>query len=73
MVSQIVEKLRKIGVHPVVVSPITGANRHQRRTEDAKARSYRDLSQRKPTDWQAAQRKRRKTAAASRKRNRAQQ
>lgn len=69
MVSPKVEALRRIDVHPVVIQA-TGSNRHQRRAEEAKAHNYRDLAQRKPVDWQAKRVAARRTAAASRRRNR---
>lgn len=69
MVSPKVEELRKIDIHRTVITP-TGSNRHQRRTEDAKAHQYRDLARSKPANWQAKRRTARRTAAASRKRNR---
>jgi hypothetical protein len=70
MVSKIVEELRKIDVHPVVVTPVSGSNRHERREEEAKAHQYRELAKRKSRNWRAKRKAARRQAAASRKRNR---
>jgi hypothetical protein len=70
MVSQKVEALRKVGVRKVVVTPMPGANRHQRRVEAAKAHDHSGLAKRRPDNWQQARRKARRTASESRRVNR---
>ena len=71
MVSEIVKKLREIDVHPVVVTPVSGPNRHERRKLDAQARQYRHLAKPAPRDWASRRRKARKQTSASRRANRA--
>ena len=69
MVSPIVEKLRKLDVHPEVVTEVSGPNRHERRKTAAEARQYRHLAKRPARNAQAKRQAARRQTKTSRRIN----